>query len=75
MLLKVAAPECPLVAAMLTSQQLYNDLNLGYKARIATALAGLLILLLVVLPHTGHALPLRLAAGPAPLQITRGFSR
>ena len=40
----------PWMLLLLSSQHLHNDLNLGYKARIATALAGLLGLLLVVLP-------------------------
>ena len=52
----------PWMLLLLSSQQLNNDLNLGYKARIATALAGLLGLLLVVLPLTGHALALVPAA-------------
>lgn len=52
----------PWMLMLLSSQQLHNDLNLGYKARIATALAGLLVLLLVVLPLTGHTLALTPAA-------------
>jgi GT2 family glycosyltransferase len=52
----------PWMLLLLSSQQLNSDLNLGYRARIATALAGLLGLLLVVLPLTGHALALVPAA-------------
>lgn len=52
----------PWMLLLLSSQHLNNDLNLGYKARIATALAGLIGLLLLVLPIFGHAAALMPAA-------------
>jgi glycosyltransferase involved in cell wall biosynthesis len=52
----------PWMLLLLSSRHLHNDLNLGYKARIATALAGLLGLLLAVLPFIGHTAALMPAA-------------
>jgi len=62
----------PWMQLVLRNRQMTNDLNLDYKSRLATVLAGLLGLSLLVLPFTGHAgamLPVvafLLAAGFAP---------
>lgn len=45
----------PWMKLLLTSHELPNDLNISYKSRIATLLAGLLALAVVLLPLTGHA--------------------
>ena len=62
----------PWMLLVLRDRQMTNDLNLDYKSRLATVLAGLLGLSLLVLLFTGHAgavLPVvafLLAAGFAP---------
>jgi len=45
----------PWMLLILRKQQLPSDLNLSYKSRLATLLAGLLGLLVVALLLTGHA--------------------
>ena len=44
----------PWMSLILDQGQLTNDLNLGYRSRIATVLAGLLAVVLLILVLTGH---------------------
>jgi cellulose synthase/poly-beta-1,6-N-acetylglucosamine synthase-like glycosyltransferase len=44
----------PWMTLLLASQNAPNDLNINYKSRIATMLAGLLALLFLLLPATGE---------------------
>jgi cellulose synthase/poly-beta-1,6-N-acetylglucosamine synthase-like glycosyltransferase len=45
----------PWMLLLLASQDAPNDLNINYKSRLATVLAGLLVPLLLLLTVTGHA--------------------
>jgi glycosyltransferase involved in cell wall biosynthesis len=69
----------PWMKLLLANRDIPNDLNLSYKSRVATVMAGLLVLAFILIPLAGHATALLatgvLLATSAVCSIIAGTSR